>query len=320
MRQELPLVSDAYLHRLVRCNRALGDCLGFPIRAAHDYQKASQCLKEGTWPSDAAAKAQQHQDEFPWLPELFVRREPNQPAPRLPVWEQAAEDLYKHPAYRAWLYKQSRRYVNQRCPPSPSSGDPGEQPPQTPGDRAAEVLGSVLWGTLRIVVGKAADWQEKRKEQPDRTWLDIALDFARSEPGNEMRGEETGIRRKPEKPKADEPADVEMKTRLRLIIDTDAFPPGSDSLRPSEPETDRDETPAARAEVEERDRLLGEAVGQLPPRQQTVLRLRYYALWAWDQIAEAMGMTVYRVKQLHDAATTDLRRQLRRALDISAEE
>jgi hypothetical protein len=166
MRKIFPLESDAYLQHLLRCNEVIGDCLGLPIRNAKDLEKAFKCLQEGPWPLDAPVKAQYYQEEFPWLAKLF---DPDQPETRVPVWEQAAEDLFEHPSYKAWLYRLAKRYVDQHCPREPLPRGQGKQPPETPGDRAVKALGGVLWRAFLIVVGKAAYCLEQRKVQPEKT-------------------------------------------------------------------------------------------------------------------------------------------------------
>jgi RNA polymerase sigma factor (sigma-70 family) len=143
------------------------------------------------------------------------------------------------------------------------------------------------------------------------------LEFARSEPGNETRGEETGVRRKPAKPK---PGELPKAPPRRVRSDTDVFPPGSDDLRPPEAETDRDEKPDAIAEARERERLVQETLRQLPPDHQRVLHLRLVEGRTWEETAAAMGRPVSATKQLFRAALALLRQKLRRALDLPEEE
>jgi DNA-directed RNA polymerase specialized sigma24 family protein len=311
MRDHLRLESDEYVRRLVRCNEAIGVCLGFPIRNAKDHRKALKCLSDGTWPTNAPATALKHVNEFPWLPLLFLPREPGQPAPRVPIWDQAAEDLFRHPPYRAWLYKLAKRYVDQHSPPKPSAQQKEKEPPETPGDRASEALGSVLWRAFLIVVGKAEHCLQRRQEQPHRSWLDFALDFARSEVGNEIREEETGIRRKPEKLKSGEEV---KRPRRRSRPETDMFPPGLEDLRPPEPQTDRDEQPEVIAEASELEVLVWAELRQQPHEQQRVLQLLLLEGRSLKEAALEMGLSAYRTKQLLAAAQEALRHRLQHAV------
>ena len=310
MSQNLQLDSVAYLKRLVRCNQVIGDCLGFSICEAKDYEKASKCLKDQVWPLDAAVKAEAYKNEFPWLPGLFNPRRPDERAPRVPIWEQAANDFVVHPRLQNWLVGLANRF-RKHCPPRLSSHCLSKNPDAISGNQDRLNLSTVLWRAFRIMVGKAAHWEKEWAKKPDKNWVDLVLEFARSEPGNEIREMQTGVRRKPDKPKSDKEPE---RQKLRILPNTDAFPPRSDDLEPPDSATRTDEPPEAIAEDNEKRRLLLQALGTLPEKHQRVIHLQFFEDLSLADTARQMNMTEYRVRQHYDDAMFSLNKQLGRAL------
>lgn len=79
-----------------------------------------------------------------------------------------------------------------------------------------------------------------------------------------------------------------------------------------------DDDPYVAARKEERARLLGEAIDQLPERERVVLGLYYYDGLTLREIAEVLGVTESRVCQLHAKATLRLNGKLARHSDAFA--
>ena len=89
------------------------------------------------------------------------------------------------------------------------------------------------------------------------------------------------------------------------------------SSAPSEPDEFRDD-PYVSAQKEERARLLGDAIDELPERERLVVSLYYGDGLTLKEIAEVLGVTESRVCQLHAKATLRLNGKLTRNADAFA--
>ena len=79
-----------------------------------------------------------------------------------------------------------------------------------------------------------------------------------------------------------------------------------------------EDDPYVAARKEERARLLGEAIDQLPERERLVVSLYYHESLTLKEIAEVLGVTESRVCQLHTKATLRLNGRLARHADVFA--
>jgi RNA polymerase sigma factor for flagellar operon FliA len=73
----------------------------------------------------------------------------------------------------------------------------------------------------------------------------------------------------------------------------------------------RDVQPALRAEAEEEEGLVADAVDRLGDKEQQIIRLHYYDEMLLQEIAQFMGLSNSRISQVHRKALTRLRRYLR---------
>lgn len=121
-----------------------------------------------------AAQVESLTDEFPWLRDMFPV---NGPVGKCAVLEQLADDLLLSPKYRRWVVGRLR---DQLVRASKSRGG---------ADRVDELLAAAHYRTYRHLAGKAAQWAVRATGE--KTWLDVALYFAQSEPrrgANEVQG------------------------------------------------------------------------------------------------------------------------------------
>lgn len=70
--------------------------------------------------------------------------------------------------------------------------------------------------------------------------------------------------------------------------------------------------PSARAEAEERTRVLADAVGRLPERERLIIGLYYYEDLTLKEIGRVLGVTEARISQLHTRAVLRLGGMLQR--------
>ncbi|MBE3590223.1 MAG: FliA/WhiG family RNA polymerase sigma factor [Firmicutes bacterium] len=70
--------------------------------------------------------------------------------------------------------------------------------------------------------------------------------------------------------------------------------------------------PLESAYLQERKRILAEAIDKLPPKERTVVALYYYEGLTATEIAHVMGLSVSRISQLHSKAILRLRGRLAR--------
>ncbi|MBX5477220.1 MAG: sigma-70 family RNA polymerase sigma factor, partial [Clostridia bacterium] len=70
--------------------------------------------------------------------------------------------------------------------------------------------------------------------------------------------------------------------------------------------------PLESAYLQERKRILADAIDKLPPKERTVVALYYYEGLTATEIAHVMGLSVSRISQLHSKAILRLRGRLAR--------
>lgn len=95
--------------------------------------------------------------------------------------------------------------------------------------------------------------------------------------------------------------DAQRRNQRVIAVDFTEMPPESDPDTPD---------PRQRAESSEAERFLWQAVGELSPAQQEVLRLKYQAQLSYREIADVTGKTVNAVGVHLHSALKNLRTRL----------
>ncbi len=310
MSPPLELESVEYLECLVRCNRAVSDCLNMPLdsdNGAEKYEKASEALANpAKWPNDAATKAVNYVNEFPELLNIFENRKPGG---RCPIWEQVARDLMKSEKFLNKLAQRLHSWAHARRARShqPRSNNPMAE--------IEDEFGYVAWQIVRIIIGKAEYLLDRvRKGLPEgQTWLDDAMLFGKRAMTGDVSGIETGkvaSRRDETIATADPVQEPPSKGSPRTKNHTDLDRHEDENRLDRSPGTDESEQPAAMAEDEERDSRLKDMLALLLPGEQQVIQLKCWEGLTWEEIATAMGCSVAQAKKHWESAKKKLRQRL----------
>jgi hypothetical protein len=343
------LESDAFLEHLNWCNHAVSDCLGLPldpVNGADKYERNSKALANPSlWPKDAESKAKKYRNEFPWLHEIFVAKSPGA---KCPVWEHTAELLAPHPKFVERLAERTGKWSHRsrtKNQPKKSKKRKKKLPVFDPKKEAIDEFGYVAWEMVRIVIGKASEWLAEWKARvaagevkTGESWLDLALDFGRSEIVRPIRQEGTGRKHYDRDkttatqdpiPGERTPGITPVKKKIagitlttyvpasqaqnkKVISQTDLKRHEEESAVERPPHTDQGEQPDVLALTRERETEIARNIATLNDVEQDVVRMRFWELMSFPKIDKEMEWDVGTAKKIWQTAENKLRRCLPR--------
>ena len=108
----------------------------------------------------------------------------------------------------------------------------------------------------------------------------------------------------------------ELRRSKRSVVSLDAPVDGGDGEMVRQVADPRSPSPASGLLIEEKQRIIREAVESLPENQRVVVLLRRYDNLSYAEIANAMGCTVEAVKSLLSRARVNLKERLMKHKDL----